>query len=96
MPSILVSITDAIATITLAAPKHNALSASLVREVTAALASLAQQQARVVILRAQAGATVWSAGHDIDELPEARRDPLGWDDPLRRLVREIEDFPRRR
>ncbi|MFO1071374.1 MAG: enoyl-CoA hydratase-related protein [Geminicoccaceae bacterium] len=36
---------------------------------------------------------MFSAGHDIDELPEALRDPLGWDDPLRRLVREIENFP---
>jgi methylmalonyl-CoA decarboxylase len=32
---------------------------------------------------------VFSAGHDVDELPETRRDPLGWDDPLRRLVRAI-------
>jgi methylmalonyl-CoA decarboxylase len=92
MPSILVSITDAIATITLAAPKHNALSALLVREMTAALASLAQQQARVVILRSQAGAPVWSAGHDVDELPVDGRDPLGWDDPLPQLIREIEEY----
>src|SRR3954449_2994598 len=34
-----------------------------------------------------------SAGHDVDELPESRRDPLGWDDPLRQLVREIENYP---
>src|SRR6185503_2087181 len=26
-------------------------------------------------------------------LPESRRDPLGWDDPLRQLVREIENYP---
>jgi methylmalonyl-CoA decarboxylase len=36
-----------------------------------------------VILRAKPGTKVFSAGHDIDELPESRRDPLGWDDPLR-------------
>ena len=48
---------------------------------------------RVVILRAKPGAKVFSAGHDIDELPESRRDPLGWDDPLRQLVREIENYP---
>ena len=92
MPCILVSVTDFIATITLAAPKHNALSASLVGEITAALASLAHEQARVVILRAQAGAPVWSAGHDIDELPVDGRDPLGWDDPLPQLIREIEEY----
>jgi methylmalonyl-CoA decarboxylase len=48
---------------------------------------------RVVILRAKPGAKVFSAGHDVDELPESRRDPLGWDDPLRQLVREIENYP---
>ena len=92
MPCILVSVTDSIATITLAAPKHNALSASLVAEITAALALLAQQHARVVILRAQPSAPVWSAGHDIDELPVDGRDPLGWDDPLPQLIREIEEY----
>ena len=29
----------------------------------------------------------------MDELPESGRDPLGWDDPLRHLIREIELFP---
>ncbi|RYU60035.1 methylmalonyl-CoA decarboxylase [Methylolobus aquaticus] len=37
--------------------------------------------------------TVWSAGHDVEELPLSNRDPLGWDDPLRRLVRAIEETP---
>jgi methylmalonyl-CoA decarboxylase len=46
----------------------------------------------VVIFRAKPGAKVFSAGHDVDELPESRRDPLGWDDPLRQLVREIQNF----
>ena len=45
-----------------------------------------------MILRAKPGSKVFSAGYDIDELPESRRDPLGWDDPLRQLVREIENF----
>ena len=33
---------------------------------------------RCVILRAPAGSKVWSAGHDIGELPRTGRDPLGW------------------
>jgi methylmalonyl-CoA decarboxylase len=36
---------------------------------------------------------VWSAGLDVNELPAERRDPLGWDDPLRNLIRQIEYFP---
>jgi methylmalonyl-CoA decarboxylase len=80
-----------IGTITLQNPKkHNALSLDLVDEVIAALKQLEEAQARVAILRAQPGAKVWSAGHDVGELPEGGRDPLGWDDPLRHLVRTIE------
>lgn len=73
--------------------RRNALSAELVRQLVAALAGLREQQARVVVLRARPGAKVFSAGHDVSELPLDGRDPLGWDDPLRHLVREIENFP---
>jgi methylmalonyl-CoA decarboxylase len=72
--------------------KHNALSHQLVTEVMAGLRSFEEARARVVILRAPAGSKVWSAGHDIDELPVDGRDPLGWNDPLRELVRTIENF----
>ena len=82
-----------IGTITLDhAKKRNALSEALVRQIVAALARFKEQKARVAILRAAPGAQVWSAGHDVGELPAGRRDPLGWDDPLRHLIREIEEF----
>lgn len=49
---------------------------------------------RVVVLRAPAGSKVWSAGRDVAELPRGRRDPLGWSDPLRVLVRAaVQEFP---
>ncbi|MGD9784605.1 MAG: methylmalonyl-CoA decarboxylase [Hyphomicrobiaceae bacterium] len=73
--------------------KRNALSQDLVEQVIAALPRLAQEGCRVVVLRAAPGTKVWSAGHDVAELPEGRRDPLGWDDPLRHLVRAIEQHP---
>ncbi len=69
------------------------LSESLVDEILAALTDFREQHVRVVVLQSHPGAKVWSAGHDVDELPESRRDPLGWDDPLRHLIREIENFP---
>jgi methylmalonyl-CoA decarboxylase len=72
------------------AKKLNALSTELVAGVVAALQRLEEAAARVVILRAPPGAKVWSAGHDVGELPDSGRDPLGWDDPLRHLVRTIE------
>jgi methylmalonyl-CoA decarboxylase len=36
---------------------------------------------------------VWSAGHDMDELPRGRRDPLGYNDPLEGLLRAIRICP---
>lgn len=83
-----------IGTITLDNPaKRNALSEALVRELIAALAECAALEIRCVVLRAAPGAKIWSAGHDVSELPAGGRDPLGWQDPLRHLVRQIEDFP---
>ena len=94
MPHILAEVADAIGTITLDHDaRRNVLSEVLVEEAVAALGSFREARARVAIFRARPGAKVFSAGHDVDELPETRRDPLGWDDPLRRLVREIETFP---
>jgi len=73
--------------------KRNALSHQLIEEIIAAFVDFKRERARVVILKSQPGAKVWSAGHDVSELPETRRDPLGWDDPLPHLIRDIEMFP---
>jgi methylmalonyl-CoA decarboxylase len=73
--------------------KRNALGRALIADLLAGLDSAAERRARAVILRAQPGIKVWSAGFDIDELPDTPRDPLGWSDPLRRLVRRIQEFP---
>jgi len=73
--------------------KHNAIGAQLASGVIAALESLRSRQVRAVVLRAAAGMDVWSAGHDIDELPPGRRDPLGYNDPLEGLIRAVRTFP---
>ncbi len=73
--------------------KRNAFSAALVEDVIKALDAFVDERVRAVVLRARPGVKIWSAGHDVDELPEGRRDPLGWYDPLRRLVRTIENHP---
>jgi methylmalonyl-CoA decarboxylase len=94
MPRVLTTLQDGIGTITLNVPeRHNALSGDLVREVVAALAAFRDASVRVVVLAAPPGARVWSAGHDVNELPTDGRDPLGWDDPLPHLIREIEELP---
>jgi methylmalonyl-CoA decarboxylase len=75
------------------AGKRNALSAALISELTEALNDFKAQNVRAVVLRAMPGVKVWSAGHDIDELPNRGRDPLGWYDQLRVLIRTIQEFP---
>lgn len=87
------SLDGQIGTITLDNPaRHNALSAPLIADLLNALAELSAG-ARVIILRAPKGAKVWSAGHDVRELPTNGRDPLTYDDPLRRVVRAIKELP---
>jgi methylmalonyl-CoA decarboxylase len=73
--------------------RRNALSRRLIDAIVETLQRFSKERIRVVVLRAQPGVKVWSAGHDVDELPEGGRDPLGWDDPLRYLVRAIEELP---
>lgn len=73
--------------------RRNALSEALIGEILAALERFRAGRVRAVILRATPGTRTWCAGHDIDELPERGRDPLGWGDSLRVLVRAIQEFP---
>jgi methylmalonyl-CoA decarboxylase len=94
MPYVAVDIEGAVGTLTLTHnAKRNALSEALVDELIAGLAHFAERKVRCAVLRAEPHVAVWSAGHDVSELPEGGRDPLGWKDPLRHLVREIEAFP---
>jgi methylmalonyl-CoA decarboxylase len=94
MSFILTEHTNSVGTITLNhMERRNALSGALVQDLIDGFDVMEQAKTRVVILRAEAGAKVWSAGHDVKELPRGGRDPLGWADPLRMLIRRIEDFP---
>ena len=94
MSLVLTSHSDSVGVVTLNHPeKRNALSATLVEALLASFDVMEQAGTRAVILRAAPGAKVWSAGHDVRELPVGRRDPLGWSDPLRQLIRRIEDAP---
>jgi len=73
--------------------KRNALSQALVDTIIEALNDFQTCKLPVVILRAAEGSPVWSAGHDINELPRSRRDPLGYFDSLEILLRAIQDYP---
>jgi methylmalonyl-CoA decarboxylase len=73
--------------------KHNSLSGDLMREMMAGLDALVADGAYVILIRAASGVKVWSAGHDINEIPEPRRDPLGYFDALETLLRKVQDCP---
>jgi methylmalonyl-CoA decarboxylase len=73
--------------------KRNAIGANMAGAIVAALGSLRAEDARTIVLRAAAGMKVWSAGHDVDELPRGRRDPLGYNDPLEELLRAVRTCP---
>jgi methylmalonyl-CoA decarboxylase len=73
--------------------RRNAIGAQLADGVVTALRSLHDQDVRVIVLRAAPGMDVWSAGHDIHELPRGQRDPLGYNDPLEELLRAVRTFP---
>lgn len=93
-PVVSATVSNRVGTIVLDNPdKRNALSASVIDGIVSGLAAFEEQDVRAVILRAKPGVKIWSAGHDVNELPEGGRDPLGWDDPLRRVVRAVEEFP---
>jgi methylmalonyl-CoA decarboxylase len=73
--------------------KRNALSAGLIAETIAALDDFKAKRVRAIVLRSATAGKVWSAGHDIEELPKADIDPLPYSDPLEQLLRAVKSFP---
>ena len=82
---------NAIATITLNRDeKRNALSNAMAKEILRGLDRAEQEHARVVVIRANAGANVWCAGHDLNELdPKA----LAAENATLEVCRKIQSTP---
>ncbi len=92
IPLVTTSLEGSIGIISLNNPrKHNALSAAMIADLFEAGKTLNTTGAKVAILRAAPGVEVWSAGHDVKELPTNGRDPLTYNDPLRQVVRAIQE-----
>lgn len=90
---VLFELNESVGTLILNRPeKRNALSRALVDEFLAVLGEFQKAAARVVVLSATLAGGVWSAGHDISELPHGD-EPLAYSDPLERLLRGIRRFP---
>lgn len=73
--------------------KHNSFNAQMSAELVNVLHEADERDARAVLLRAEPGISVWSAGHDISELPTGQQDPLAWNNTLAAMVQLIAEFP---
>jgi methylmalonyl-CoA decarboxylase len=73
--------------------RRNALTHQMMQDLSAALAAFTEEKLRVAVIRAEPGARVWSAGHDIGELPVGGQDPLSYADPMEETLRAIRMFP---
>jgi len=73
--------------------KRNSLSADTISQMLEALHGFQHQKAIAVVVRAEPGAKVWSAGHDVNELPHPGRDPLPYSGPLESLLRSLQEYP---
>jgi methylmalonyl-CoA decarboxylase len=73
--------------------RHNALSFELCDELRKALADFREKKAPVVMLRAPRDGRVWSAGHDIRQLPKVSHEPLAYDSPMEKVLRAIQEYP---
>lgn len=91
MSLVTISYGDHVGTITLNHPETcNSLSNALLEELINAFQDFAKRKVRIVVLRAEPGAQVWSSGLNIRELPLSGRDPLSYNDPLEQALRAIQ------
>ena len=91
---ILKDIKDGIGVLTLNNPaRRNALSLELCDQIVSALGEFKKKKVSVIIIRAEKNARVWSAGHDITQLPKVHHDPLAYDSPMEIAFRCIQNYP---
>lgn len=81
-----------IRTVTLANPAlRNAFSTEGIRQLVHALQS--DPSVRVIVVRAQPGVEIWSAGHDIRELPPPGDQARAWNNPFEEVLHAVADAP---
>ena len=84
---------DNIATVTLRrTDRLNSLNAEMIEELRVALDEAAQAS-RVIVLRAEPGVSVFSAGHDLTDVPVGEAEPHTWDNPVEELIAGVGHLP---
>lgn len=75
------------------AEHFNCLSKDMCEELCDAVKAAYDAECVGIVIKAQCRKGVWSAGHDIRELPQDGEDPLGYDVPMERLLRCVQQIP---
>jgi methylmalonyl-CoA decarboxylase len=88
-PLVTTEITKSIGRVIFSNPPANALSHDVCAGLVAAIDECEKAHVRVVILRAHPKSNVWSAGHDIKEIPLDGQDHLPWTSGLEQLLHRV-------
>ena len=75
------------------ADHFNCLSEEMCQELIESLQYGYDQECVGIVIKAQCKKGVWSAGHDIRELPQDGNDPLAYDVPMEKLIRKVQETP---
>lgn len=75
------------------AEHFNCLSEAMCTELMDALDEGYAKECVGIVISAQTRKGVWSAGHDIHELPTDGSDPLAFEIPMEKLLRKVQDVP---
>lgn len=87
-------IKDRICYVEMQNPAHlNCLSEQMCMELIDALKYGYANECVGIVIKAQTRRGVWSAGHDIKELPQDGKDPLSFYVPMEQLLRKVQDTP---
>lgn len=88
------SIKDRICFVEMKNGKHfNCLSEDMCNELMEAVKQGYASECVGIVLKAEVRRGVWSAGHDIRELPQDGSDPLAYYVPMEHLLRVVQDTP---
>lgn len=87
-------IKERIAFLTMQNSAHfNCLSEEMCNALISAIDEAYRNECVGIVITAECSHNVWSAGHDIRELPTDGNDPLSYDVPMEKLLRKIQDIP---
>ena len=75
------------------AEHFNCLSAEMCQELGKAIQYGYDKECVGIVIKAKCSHGVWSAGHDIHELPMYGEDPLAYDVPMEKLLRKVQEIP---